>query len=96
MFVIRNVFNCNPGEAKDLVQKFKAVAPHMERNGISRTRVLTDMVAEYWTVVLELEVESLDDWISSMSADRNDDAFKPMQGYMDHLLGGHREIWRVE
>ena len=96
MFVIRDVFNCRPGEAKHLVKKFKAVMPLMEEMGASSARVMTDAVATYWTVVLEIEVESVGEWMEAMEGSQDDERMKAMQGYMDHIEGGHREIWRVE
>ena len=31
MYVIRDVFHCKPGKAKDLVEKFKKTFPSMEQ-----------------------------------------------------------------
>ena len=97
MFIIRDVFTCKPGEAKHLVKKFKAVAPHMADFGAASTRIMTDAVADYWTVILEIEVESVGAWMDAMANARDDDdRWAPMEGYMDHLTGGKREIFRVE
>ena len=98
MFIIRDVFSCKPGEAKHLVKKFKAVAPHMNEFGATSTRIMTDAVADYWTVILEIGVKSVGDWMDAMANARNDDdeRWAPMEGYMDHISGGRREIWRVE
>lgn len=97
MFVVRDVFRCKPGEAKHLVKKFKAVAPLMKDMGASGTRIMTDAVADYWTVVLEIEVESIGDWMeASAKARQDDERWAAMEGYMDHVQGGRREIFRVE
>lgn len=96
MFVIRDVFQCHPGQAKHLVQKFKAVMPLMQEMGASGARIMTDAVSTYWTVVLEIEVESVGAWMEVMAGPQDDERMKAMQGYMDHVIGGHREIFRVE
>ena len=97
MIVIRNVFQCKPGAAKELVKSFKAAEPLMKEAGMSAPRIMTDLSAPFWTVVLETEAESLEQW------ERNFREFgsKPemqnaMKGYMEHVVGGHREIWRIE
>ena len=59
MFVVRNVFRTHPGKAKELVKKFQAAAPHFKKIGIHNTRVLSDAVAGFWTVVHEVEVEDM-------------------------------------
>lgn len=95
MFVIRDVFNCKPGEAKHLVKKFKTVMPLMKEMGASGARVMTDAVSTYWTVVLEIEVESVGAWMEAMAGPQDDERMKAMQGYMDHITGGYREIFKV-
>jgi hypothetical protein len=96
MFVIRDVFTCRPGKARNLVEKFKVVMPMMEEMGASSTRIMTDAVSTYWTVVLELEVESVGAWMEVMEGRQDDERLKAMEGYMDLVTGGHREIFKVE
>jgi hypothetical protein len=97
MFVVRSVFSCKPGRAKDLVAKFKTAAPLLESAGIRNTRILTDAVAGFWTVVVESEVESLDEYFGAVRDRRsNPEIEKAMKGYMDLVEGGAREILRLE
>jgi hypothetical protein len=98
MIVIRNVFQCKPGKAKDLVTMLKASGEAMQSNqAVKGTRVLTDAAATFWTVVLEIEYASLDGWQKSVQEFGSDQkAQKAMEGYMDLVTGGHREIWKVE
>jgi heme-degrading monooxygenase HmoA len=97
VYVVRNIFTCKPGRAKDLVAKFKAAAPHLARMDIRNTRILTDTSAGFWTVVVESEVESLDAYFGAVRNREADDAVaKAMAGYMDLVEGGRREILRVE
>ena len=59
MLLIRNVFQCKPGQAKTLVSMFKDT---MARAQMTRARVLTDVASTFWTVVFETEAESLGAW----------------------------------
>ena len=97
MYIIRNVFRAKPGEAKDLVKKFKAVGPLIVEAGIAKSvRVMTDIVSTFWTVVIESEVESLDAYFEMAASVSNAPKIgEAMQGYMDLVDGGHREIWKV-
>ena len=94
MLLIRNVFQCKPGQAKTLVKMFKDT---MARAQMTRARVLTDVAAGFWTVVFETEAESLGAWeqeFEKMSA--RADLRKPMEGYMELIQSGKREIFRIE
>jgi hypothetical protein len=98
MYIIRDVFKCKPGKAKELVKKFKAASPIMlKTTGMKSTRVMTDAVATYWTVVLEIETENLSGYFDNMGKMSSVPEFgEIMAGYMDLVEGGHREIFKVE
>jgi hypothetical protein len=49
MYIIRNVFRCKPGQAKNVIDKFKAAIPLME--GMNQ-RLMVDEVGGFWTVLL--------------------------------------------
>jgi hypothetical protein len=95
MLLIRNVFRCKPGKASALVKMFKEMTSKSRGAGtMPNARVMTDITSNFWTVVFEIEVESLDAWerqSQAMSAAR-----KPMEGYMDLVEGGYREIFKIE
>jgi hypothetical protein len=97
MYLIRDVFTTKPGRAKDLVAKFKEASPHMKALGGHSLRVMTDTVAGYWTVVMETEVEELEAYFAHLR-DRTShpEIEKAMSGYMELVVGGHREIFRIE
>lgn len=97
MIVIRNVFQCKPGAAKELVKAFKAAETHMRDAGVKASRVMTDVSAPFWTVVFETEAESLEQWESHFREyGSKPEIQNAMMGYMDHVVTGHREIWRIE
>jgi hypothetical protein len=61
MLMIREVMYCKPGKVRPMVEKFLAMSALMEKKGLGRMRVLTDVSAErYWTIVAEFDVESMD------------------------------------
>lgn len=97
MFLVRDVFHCKPGQAKVLAEKFKSVIPSVEKfDGFRGSRVMTDFVADYWTVVVENEVESLESFEAhSRNFSQRPEVRSAMAGYMDLVDGGHREIYRL-
>lgn len=95
MIVVRNVLRCKPGKAKELVKIFRDSMPELTREAkVPFARILSDLAAPSWTVVIETEAESLEAW-------ERDVASRPqlrsaMSSYMDLVEEGYREIWRVE
>ena len=97
MYVVRNVFTTKPGKARELVAKFQAARPHLEADGRHGLRILTDAVAGFWTVVVESEVEDLTEFLGQARGGmRSTAAAEAMEGYMDLVEGGYREVFVVE
>ena len=72
MFVIRNVFKCKPGKAKNVVEKLKKANDLMKGAGaVMNQRVLVDEVATFWTVMIEVEVEDMASFATALG--RSDD-----------------------
>jgi DNA-binding Lrp family transcriptional regulator len=97
MRVIRNVFKCKPGKAKELIEKLKKANGLMKGAGaVINERVLVDEVATFWTVVIETEVEDMAKFEESMKEyGSREDVQQAMAGYMDLVDGGYREIFRI-
>jgi quinol monooxygenase YgiN len=97
MLVVRDVFRCKPGKAKELVERFRKTIPAMEQlDGFRNIRLMVDLVADYWTVVLDAEVPDLAHFERhSQEFGSRPDVREAMAGYMDLVEGGHREIWRL-
>ena len=97
MYLVRDVFNCKPGKANELIERFKkSMALLGEAGGAGSIRFLVDYIATYWTVVLEAEVNDLGEFEKHMQEWRSrDDVRGIMEGYMDLVEGGHREIFRI-
>ncbi len=98
MLLIREVFFCKPGKVRSMVDKFKAMNTVMERMGLGKARIMTDLSAErYWTVVAEIEVKSMGDFEKMMSDPAQGKEFEAvMKGYHDFVDSGRREIYTIE
>ena len=98
MFLIRDIMYCKPGQARPMVQKFLALNKISEKLGFKSMRVSTDVSAErYWTVVAEIEVQSLEEY-TEMSRKTMEiiEVQEAMKGYHDLVTGGRREIYQIE
>jgi len=95
MFVIRETFTAKPGMASKLAMMFKDLFTKEPRMN-SKTRVLTDQVGAFNTVVLETETASLDAFEKEMQEYMSKpDMRDRMKGYTDLWTTGRREIYRV-
>ena len=98
MYLVRNVFKAKPGNAKALVETFKKAAVHIEESGmVKSTRIMTDSVAKFWTVVVESEVEDLNAYMNMAKTMSGNEKFaEAVKGYTEFARGGHREIFLIE
>jgi hypothetical protein len=99
MVMIREIFFCKPGQVRPMVDKFKAMNAVMEKTGLGRSKIMTDLSAErYWTVVSEWEVQSLGAFEEMMksTAMQNKEFENIMKDYHNHVESGRREIYTIE
>ena len=98
MFLIRDIMYCKPGKARPMVEKFLAVSKLSHSMGFGAMRVMTDVSAErYWTVVSEMEVESLEKFTEMSRKSMATKEFQEaMTGYHDLINSGRREIYMIE
>ena len=102
MFLIRELMYCKPGKVRPMVEKFLAMNKLSEKVGMPRMRIMTDFCGEqYWTIVAEMEVESLESFEKMMSAPQGStEDMKQMEelmkGYHELVDRGRREIYRIE
>jgi CobQ-like glutamine amidotransferase family enzyme len=82
--------------AKELVNKFKQTIPFMKEQNFNNVRIMTDVVSNYWTVVLELEVETLADFENHKGFTSQPKVQEIMKDYMTLVEGGKREIFNIE
>ncbi len=103
MYLIREIMYCQPGKVRSMVEKFQAISKLGEKVGMPKMKIMTDFAAEqYWTVVAEMEVPSIQAFEEMMSATQpgSADAMKEMEavmkGYHDLVQRGKREIYKIE
>jgi hypothetical protein len=98
MFLVRDIMYCKPGQARPMVQKFQALAKLLQQGGYGTMRVMTDVSAErYWTVVSEMEVESIEKHAEMARTSMEKKEFQDaMKGYHDLVVEGRREIYQIE
>jgi hypothetical protein len=97
MYLIREVFNCKPGKAKEIVKKFKQASKFMEGD-MQNLKIMTDIAAPYWTVVMEYEIEDFTLFVKEIrgGGKPQPELEKIMEGYIDLVDGGYREIFMIE
>ena len=99
MVLIREIFFCKPGQVRPMVEKFKAMNALTEKLGLGKSRVMTDLSAErYWMVVSEWEVKSLAAFEDMMkgSAMQGKEFEEIMKDYHSFVESGRREIYTIE
>jgi hypothetical protein len=98
MFLVRDIMYCKPGKARAMVQKFQGLSKLGQQMGFGAMRVMTDVSAErYWTVVSEMEVDSLERYAEMSRKSMEVKEFQEaMKDYHDLIEGGRREIYQIE
>jgi len=98
MYVIRETFVAKPGQASKLAKQMKEAMAAMPR-GNGKTRVMTDFVGPFNTVVLETEVDDISVFDRDMKDYQSDPKAaqmrEKMKGYTDLYQEGRREIYRT-
>ena len=93
MFVVRETFTARPGKASALAAMFKQVMGEMTT---LKTRVMTDYIAGFNTVVLETEVQNLGDFEKELETYMSrQDLRDKMKGYTDMYQEGRREVYKT-
>jgi len=99
MYLVREITYCKPGKVRPMIEKSLAMSKLMAQHGMGTMRVLTDFAAEqYWTIVSEYEVESLDTIMSmdGMPPEAVKQMEELMKDYHDLVDHGRREIFKIE
>ena len=98
MFLVRDIMFCKPGKTRPMVEKFLALAKLGEKMGMGKMRVMTDVSAErYWMVVAETEVASMEQHAEMARKSMQMPEFQDvMKGYHDLVVDGRREIYTIE
>ena len=92
MILVRVTFQAQYAKAGELV-KLLMQDPSPDTHG----RLLTDLTGSFDTVVFETEVESMDEYFSSMrEMFANEEASESMRAASALIESGHREFFTIE
>jgi hypothetical protein len=96
MILVRNVFQLKFGRAREAVALWKEGVAIAARRGMGESRLLTDLVGPYYTLVLESTYESLAEFERSSKALMADSEWRSFYAKAAQLIeGGRREIFNV-
>lgn len=98
MIVVRNVFQLKFGEAKKGVELWKEGLALSKRVGFpaKSSRVLTDLVGQFYTLVFEVTFDSLADFESGAKKMMANSEWQAWYAKVSAMtLSGHREILNV-
>ena len=98
MLIIREVFTAKPGQASKLAKLFKRAF-----GNDPKVLIMTDMVGNYNTVVVQMQVNKLADFEKEMEeykSGKPDPKMDPkiqeeMSKYTEMYLTGRREIYQI-
>jgi hypothetical protein len=96
MIVVRDVFQVQFGKMREVMELWKAALALEEQFAGSKPRVLTDLVGQYYTLVLETEFESLGAFEETFKQGAASEEWrKAYQQVVPYLVSGHREIFTI-
>ena len=95
MLIVRDIFTAKPGQASKLAKLFKKAFANYPN-----VRIMTDVVGNYNTVVMEMQMNNLAEYEKMMeeykSGNIDPQVAKEMSNYSEMYLYGRREIFRIE
>lgn len=98
MILVRDVFQLKFGKSKEAVAAWKEGLAMFEKAGMKKgsTRLLTDLVGNYYTLVFEAEFESLTAWENLMKTHMGNQEWKDWHAkVLQFNESGHREIFNI-
>jgi hypothetical protein len=96
MVIVRNVFQIRPEEMKNALSIVREGRPLAQRLGMPAQRAMSDLVAGFYTLVLESEYPSLSAFEESISKAFSNPEWQAFYSRLRPLVaGGHREIFTL-
>lgn len=96
MIRIRDVFQIKPDRMRDAKASAKAMFGAESELGVGEVVILTDLIADFFTLVFESEYESVGDFEAAFAhATSNPEWRKHYERFRDTIVGGRREIFTV-
>ena len=96
MIVVREVFQIAPEGMKEAKQLVRDGMQLMERAGMKGLRAMTDLTGDFYTLVTEIEYESLGAFEAKLTELFQDPEFQVWYPRLrKHIRGGRREVYTV-
>ena len=97
MIVVRNVFQLKFGKAREAVALWKEGAEIIRKGGgPGPDRILTDLVGDFYTLVVETKAANLAEFEASFKKMPNSPEMQAWyQKFTPLVEGGHREIFNI-
>ncbi len=96
MLLIRNIFQIRAGSMKQALEVMKRGDALMKKGPFPRSRALTDVAADFYTLVLETEVESLAEFEKGTAETFANPEWQAWyQQFTPLIQSGRREIFRI-
>jgi hypothetical protein len=96
MIVVRNVFRLKFGKAKEGVQLWTEGLAMAKRLGLGRARILTDLVGPFYTLVFEIEFNSMSDFEDNAKKIMGNPEWQAMYQKVSAITeSGYREVFSV-
>jgi hypothetical protein len=97
MILVRDIFRLKFGKARDALAVWKEMAAYGKRKGQPGSpRVLTDLVGNYYTFVMETTFPDLASWERDMRGMMDDEWRGLYQKFTPLVESGSREIFTVQ
>ena len=95
MIVVRDVFQLKFGKAKQALALLKPMINSMRNTDAGIYRLLTDLVGNYYTVVLEGTFNSMEDYQKIRQQAFDPEWAALYEQFTDYVISGYRDIWTV-
>ena len=96
MLVVRDIFQLHCGKAREAVALAKEMRTLEQAAGYPVSRLLTDVVGEYYTLVMESTFENLAEHEAGLSQGTQDPQWREVYArFVPLVRSGRREVFRV-
>ena len=96
MILVRNIFRMKFGQAKPAVAAFQEVRTVMKQHGLKSSRLLTDLVGTSYTLIHEIEFDSLTAFEQEMKKITGSGEWRARyEAFMPFCESGSREMYNV-
>ena len=97
MILVRDVFQAKYGRGDELVALFKEINEQLGEAAGGQRKLLTDLSGPFFTIVTELEAESIDAYFAATRAGFSRPEFGQMFSRMQEMVeSGRREFYTIE